>query len=68
MRMTTIHNELMRTRKLPIQCKTNEVDSHSGKYINIINVFNYNFLKHDMYTVADSQLCSQKQKSYLLSN
>ena len=34
MRMTAIHNELMRTRTLPIQCRTNEVDSHSGKYIN----------------------------------
>ena len=34
MRMTAIHNELMRTRTLPIQCRTNEVDSHSGNNIN----------------------------------
>ena len=34
MRMTAIHNELMRTRTLPIQCRTNEVDSHSGVNIN----------------------------------
>ena len=34
MRMTAIHNELMRTRSLPIQCRTNEVDSHSAYNIN----------------------------------
>ena len=34
MRMTAIHNELMRTRTLPIQCRTNEVDSYSGNNIN----------------------------------
>ena len=35
MQMTAIHNELMRTRTLPNQCRTNEVDSYnSGKYIN----------------------------------
>ena len=34
MRMTAIHNELMRTRTLPIQCRMNEVDSHSGNNIN----------------------------------
>ena len=34
MRMTAIHNELMRTRTLPIQCRTNEVDSHSSNNIN----------------------------------
>ena len=34
MRMTAIHNELMRTRTLPTQCRTNEVDSYSGNNIN----------------------------------
>ena len=34
MRVTAIHNELMRTRTLPIQCRANEVDSHSGNNIN----------------------------------
>ena len=34
MRMTAIHKEFMRTRTLPIQCRTNEVDSHSGNNIN----------------------------------
>ena len=34
MRMTAIRNGLMRTRALPIQCRTNEVDSHSGNNIN----------------------------------
>ena len=34
MRMTAIHNEIMRTRTLPIQCRTNDVDSHSGNNIN----------------------------------
>ena len=34
MRMTEIHNELLRTRKLPMQCRTNEVYLHSGMYIN----------------------------------
>ena len=33
MRMRAIHNELMRTRTLPVQCRTNEVDSHSGNNI-----------------------------------
>ena len=43
MQMTAIHNELMRTRTLPIQCRTNEVDSHSGNNIN--GVF-------DSYTIS----------------
>ena len=34
MRVTAIHNELMRTRTLPIQCRTNEVDSYSRNNIN----------------------------------
>ena len=33
MRMTAIHNELLRTKTLPIQCRTNGVDSHSGNNI-----------------------------------
>ena len=34
MRMTAIHNELLRTSTLPIQCRTNEVDSYSANNIN----------------------------------
>ena len=34
MRMTAIHNELLRTRTLPIQCRTNEVDSYCANNIN----------------------------------
>ena len=33
MLLAAIHNELMRTRAIPIQCRAKGVDSHSDRYV-----------------------------------
>ena len=33
MLLAAIHNEIMQTRAIPIQCRTKGVDSHSGRYV-----------------------------------